>query len=103
MMSRELEMLSGSIGNAPVGQVEAENSFDFSETDEIAFRAWKASIFGLAFCPPVLQLYSISLLAPLALSEQPLSRKATRRCLVAWIINLMVVALVGAALIVFLR
>ena len=56
----------------------AEEEYEFSEYDEVAFRAWKASIIGLAFCPPLLQLYSTSLLVSLAFNERPLSPKAAR-------------------------
>ncbi|HUY88148.1 MAG TPA: DUF2007 domain-containing protein [Pirellulales bacterium] len=76
----------------------AEDDEYFSEEDEIAFRAWKASVLGFFYCPGLLHLYSTWLLVSLALNGRRLGRKAGRRCVFAWVINLAVVALVGAQL-----
>lgn len=76
-------------------EAEAEGESENSEDDEVAFRAWKASIIGLAFCPPLFQLYSTSLLVSLALNERPLGRKAARRYVAAWLINIAVVGGLG--------
>lgn len=77
---------------------ESEEHESLSEDDEIAFRAWKASILGLICCPPLLHLYSTGLLVSLAFNERPLGRKAGRRYVLAWLINVPVVALAGAQL-----
>lgn len=79
-------------------EASAEDDEYFSENDEIALRAWKASILGFFYCPGLLHLYSTSLLLSLALNGRGLSRQARRRCALAWAINLAVVALVGAQL-----
>lgn len=80
-----------------------EEEHEFSEDDEVAFRAWKASIIGLAICPPVLQLYSTTLLLSLAFNERPLGPKAARRYVVAWMVNILVVGLAGAQIAWLLR
>lgn len=88
---------------APLGEepaeAEAEEESEYSEDDEVAFRAWKASIIGLAFCPPLFQLYSTLLLVSLALNERPLGRKAARRYVAAWLINIAVVGGLGGYLV----
>jgi hypothetical protein len=86
------------LGDAPADEQAAKAIFDFSEDDEIAFRAWKASIIGLAFYRPLFQLYSTALLVSIAFSERPLSPKAAQRYVVAWIINVTVVGTAGALL-----
>lgn len=84
-------------------EAKAEEEHEFSEDDEVAFRAWKASIIGLAICPPVLQLYSTTLLLSLAFNERPLGPKAARRYVVAWMVNILVVGLAGAQIAWLLR
>lgn len=91
------------LGAEPVEVQGSQEELELTEDDEAAFRAWKASVMGLAICPPFLQLYSTALLVSLALNERPLSPKASRRYVVAWLINIVVVGLAGAQIMWLLR
>lgn len=64
--------------------------------DELARRAWRASVFGLVMCPPLLNFYSAWLLLSLAFSDRPLSNRGHRHMSGAWAINLL--AALGAGL-----
>ncbi len=66
-----------------------------AEDDETALRAWRASVIGLVCCPPILQIYSITLLLSLILKAAPLSPAAWRRCLGAWLLNLAVLSAIA--------
>lgn len=57
--------------------------------DELSYRAWRASVFGLVICPPFLSFYSAWLLLKLAFSNQPLSDRGQRRMYGAWALNLL--------------
>ena len=43
------------------------------EADRTVDRAWRATIFGLIFFPPLLHIYSLWLVGQLMSSESPLS------------------------------
>lgn len=71
--------------------------------DEIVNRAWRASVIGLVFCPPLLHFYSTWLLLSVAFGDVPLSRNASRRCAMAWVLNLAVSAAAGIGFASFVR
>jgi hypothetical protein len=58
--------------------------------DELAIRAWRASVLGLFLLPPLLHLYSMYLLVRASLGGGELSRRANRRFYGALLINLLV-------------
>jgi hypothetical protein len=91
------------LGSEAVAARAPQEEAEFSADDETVYRAWKASITGLAFCPPALQLYSTALLLSLAFNERPLGPKASRRYVVAWVINIAAVSLAGAEIVWLLR
>ncbi|HEX5446114.1 MAG TPA: hypothetical protein VFW87_19965 [Pirellulales bacterium] len=57
--------------------------------DEVAHRAWRASVFGLVLCPPLLNFYSAWLLLTIAFSDCRLSNRGQRWMYGAWAINLL--------------
>ena len=70
------------------------------EDDETALRAWRASVIGLVYCPPILQLYSIALLISLVFKARPLSPAASRHCFGAWLVNIAVLSGIAGTLFV---
>ncbi len=71
-----------------VEPVEPMDPPDTSEGDAIAQRAWRASVFGVFFCPFFLPFYSAYLLLVIALKGLPLSRTGSRHYHVAWAVNI---------------
>jgi hypothetical protein len=63
--------------------------------DELAWRALRAAVFGIFFCPPLLTFYSGWLFLRLALGDQKLSPKGNRNFYVAIFIDLAVCSAVG--------
>jgi hypothetical protein len=63
--------------------------------DAEARRAWRASIFGLFFCPPLLIIYAVYLLLRFAASPQPLSDRGRRHLAGAVTVNLLLIALIA--------
>jgi hypothetical protein len=61
--------------------------------DDMATRAFRASILGLFLCPVLLHVYSLSLLLRLLGNKKELSQQASRRARVAWVINGLVAVL----------
>ena len=87
----------------PEAAKKVEEELDTEEGDAIAERAWRASVLGLVYCPPFMQIYSTGLLLTLALNDTPLSRKAARRSTIAWAVNVGVAAAVGISIASFIR
>lgn len=63
--------------------------------DENAARAFRAAVFGIAICPPLVSFYSAWLLLKIALENQPLSEKGKKQYHKAMIVNLIVCVLCG--------
>jgi len=61
--------------------------------DDMATRAFRASIVGFFLCPLVLHLYSVTLLMRLPKEGKGMSVQAARRARVAWVINAVVLVL----------
>jgi hypothetical protein len=70
-----------------------------ADGDEEARRAWRAAIFGVLFCPPLLNLYSVYVLIHLGGSERQLSLspRGRRHVLYALVVDAIVFALVFAS------
>ena len=65
------------------------------EADDLAKKAWFASILGLVFCPLGLHIYSAGLIALILANRFPLSRRGSRRLLFATVVDVLVFALLG--------
>ena len=63
-----------------------------SDADAGVMRAWRAAVFGLFLCPPLLNVYSAVLLILLANGPLRLTRRSERYYAAAWIINVLAVA-----------
>jgi hypothetical protein len=71
---------------------EEDEDSDTTAANQLAARAYKAAIFGLVFCPPLFQTYSIWLLIQLATFSGELGQAATRKMCVAIAVDCAVVA-----------
>lgn len=79
-------------------QLDAEVNAVSKEVDEIVLRAWRAAIFGLAFLPFFLHLYSSYLLLSAAAAGETISPRRQRMYYGAVLINAVVFLLVAAYL-----
>ena len=60
-----------------------------ADGDATVLRAWRAAVFGLLFCPPILNIYSAFLLISVAVQSQELSRRGNRYYFWAWVFNVL--------------
>ncbi|HEY5314767.1 MAG TPA: DUF2007 domain-containing protein [Pirellulales bacterium] len=57
--------------------------------DDVALRAMRAAIIGLVVCPIVFNIVSVCILLALAVRNDPLSRRGSRRYYIAWALNIL--------------
>jgi hypothetical protein len=69
-----------------------------SSKDQLALRAFRASMIGFVVAPPVLHLWSLSLLVGYATAGGVASSQARRRARTALVVDVVVLGLVGFAL-----
>ena len=69
--------------------------------DATARRAFRAAVFSLFACPPLLNLYSVWTLVRLALAGKPLSAAGRRTFYAAWAINASMCVMIGLAILHF--
>ena len=84
--------------SATSDKIEPEVNAASKEVDEIVLRAWLAAIFGLAFLPFFLHLYSPYLLLSAAAAGETISPHRRRMYFGAVLINAAVFLLVAAYL-----
>lgn len=80
---------------AEAPDADADEEAPLSAVDAIAFRAWRAAIFGLLFCPPLFHIYSAAMLIWLACVPGELSERGTRSLYGAVLIDVAVFAVAG--------
>jgi hypothetical protein len=66
--------------------------------DDVALRAMRAAIIGLVVCPIIMNIISAYMLVGIAVRNDPLSSRGSRRYYIAWGINILVapLLLIGA-------
>jgi hypothetical protein len=69
--------------------------------DKLADRALKAALIGLVFCPPLLHLYSISVLIQLRHSGSQLSEPGRSKAWLAWVVNVIVFGIATVMILYF--
>lgn len=76
-------------GDEPV----EESSSQTEEVDAMVRRGYVAAVLGTLVCPPLLHLYSLSILLPIVLGAHTLGRTSRRRIYIALAIDVIVVAI----------
>jgi hypothetical protein len=67
-----------------------------SSADELVNRAWRAAVFGLVLCPPLLHFWSLCLLAEAFTRQTPVSSSHRAKMAGALAIDVAVLLLVGS-------
>jgi hypothetical protein len=62
--------------------------------DVLANRAFRAALFGIVACPPLLLLYSLAVLLRLGLSEHEVSQSQRWKPMVAFVIDVLVLSFI---------